>query len=68
MDYMYHDELIIMLPLAIMKKVTSGQSVNDLCFFQVLILKLVRSHRRSNVAQWSLDDLCAIASAAHTIY
>lgn len=68
MDYMCHDELIIMLLLAIMKKVTSGQSVTDLWFLKVLTFKLVRSHRRSNVAQWSLDDLCAIASAALTIY
>lgn len=38
--------------------------MTDLCFLKVPIFKLVRSYRRSNVAQWSLDDLCAIASAA----
>lgn len=42
MDYNCHDELIIMLLLVIMKKVTSAQSVTDLCLLKVLIFKLER--------------------------
>lgn len=40
MDYNCHDELIIMLVLAIMKKVTSGQSGTELCRLKVMIFQV----------------------------
>lgn len=42
MDYNCHDELIIMLGLSIMKKVTSGRKGTDLCLLKILIIKLER--------------------------
>lgn len=46
MDYNCHDELIIMLVLVIMKKVTSGQKGTDLCPLKILIIKLERVMQR----------------------
>lgn len=40
MDYNCHDELIIILVVALMKKVTSGQRSRDLCLLKTLIIKL----------------------------
>lgn len=44
MDYNCCDELIIMLVLATMKKVTAGQSDTDLCLLKILIIKLEQGH------------------------
>lgn len=66
MDYNRHDELIIMLVLAIMKKVTSGQSGTDLCLVKTLIIKLERGHARGRMwPQWSRQ--CNSMCNAHWI-
>lgn len=60
MDYKRHDEVIIMLLFTIIKQ---GQSMAHLCLLKVLLFMLAGSCKRSNVAQWSLHDLSAIARA-----
>lgn len=58
MDYNCRDELIIMLVVATMKKVTAGQSSADLCLLKTLIIKLERVTREVRcgpvVIRWSL--------------
>lgn len=58
------DELIIMLRFTVMKQVTPGQIPAHLRLLKGLLLCQGGSCKGSNVAQWSLDDLSAIARAA----
>lgn len=65
MDYKCHNERIIMLLFTIMKE---GQSTTHLCLLKsAAFLCWARSSKRSNMAQWSLDELSAIGRAALTV-